>query len=155
MIKQSLARRNRKKRPPRKNGKRKNQMSVVVALPHEPQPPPHDRAPAKLRMALRSGRWKKSESGKKKPRLIWRLRRTPGIKASQSLDSTIKKAVVKYLLTYAAAGFRTILTDTRLEVVRSGGEVVPGAAADNVMQQKIETGKEKETETEIEVIVIS
>jgi hypothetical protein len=106
-------------------------------------------------MALRSGRWKKSESGKKKPRLIWRLRRTPGIKASQSLDSTIKKAVVKYLLTYAAAGFRTILTDTRLEVVRSGGEVVPGAAADNVMQQKIETGKEKETETEIEVIVIS
>lgn len=161
VTKQSLARRSRKKPPPRKNGKekRKNQLSVVVVLHHEPLPQPHGRVPAKLRMALRSGRWKKSESGKKKPRPIWRLRRTPGTKASQYLDSTTKKAAVKYLLTYAAAGFRMTSTDIRLEVARSGGGAVLGAAADNGTQQKIETEKEKEieteTETETELIVIS
>lgn len=151
VTRQSLVRRSRIKRPPRKNvkGKRKKQLSVVVVLHHEPLPLPLDRAPAKLRMASRSGRWKKSESGKKKPRLTWRLRRTPGTKASRSLDSTTKKVMVKYLLTYAAAGFRTISTDIRPAVARSGGEAVLGAVADSGMQQKIET------EIETELIVIS
>lgn len=154
VTKQSLVRRSRIKRPPRMNvkEKRKKQLSVVVVLHHEPLPLPLDRAPAKPRMASRSGRWKKSESGKKKPRLTWRLRRTPGTKASRSLDSTTKKVVVKYLLTYAAAGFRTISTDIRPEVARSGGEAVLGAAADSGMRQKIETETEKETETELIVI---
>lgn len=65
--------------------------------------------------------------------------------------------MVKYLLTYAAAGFRTISTDIRPEVARSGGEAVLGAVADSGMQQKIETEIEieTETETETELIVIS
>jgi hypothetical protein len=96
-------------------------------------------------MNLKSGRGKRSGSEKRKPRHIWRRKRTPETRACRSQDSTTRRAVVRNLPIYAAAGLQTILTDIRLEAARSAEAALPGPAMRLRTATVISTG----TETEI------
>jgi hypothetical protein len=80
-------------------------------------------------MSLKSGSRKRSRSGRRRPRHIWRLRRTPETKVYQSLDSTTKRAVARFPLTCAAVESTMTLTGTCLEAVRSAELVELGVVA--------------------------
>lgn len=149
--------RSRARRPPRKHPKkspkrkrqrkkrRRNHLIAEAVLDREPPPLPYDQALARYRMNLKSGRGKRSGSERKKPRPIWRRKRTPEARACRSQDSTTRRTVVRNLPIYAAAGSQTILTDIRLEAARSAEGVRPGPAMRPRTATVISTG----TETEI------
>lgn len=134
-----------RKRKRRRRRRKTNRLIVEAVLDHEPPPLPYDQALARYRMNLKSGRGKRSGSEKKKPRPIWRRKRTPEIRACRSQDSTTRRAVVRNLPIYAAAGLQTILTDIRLEAARSAEAVLLGPA----MRLRTATVISIGTETEI------
>jgi hypothetical protein len=137
-----------KKSPKRKRQRRKRRRNHLIAeavLDHEPPPLPYDQALARYRMNLKSGRGKRSGSERKKPRPIWRRKRTPETRACRSQDSTTRRTVVRNLPIYAAAGSQTILTDIRLEAARSAEGVLPGPTMQTRTATVISTGTETET----------
>jgi hypothetical protein len=127
----------------------KNGKIVEAVLGLEPRPLPPDLAQARLRTALRSGRWKRSGNEKRRPRPTWRLRRTPGTRACRSLDSMTRRAVARGLPTCVDAGIWTTLTDTHLEAVKSGEGVEVEVAADSGIETRteIETGTGRRPES--------
>lgn len=124
----------------------KNGKIVQVVLGLEPRPLPLDQAQARLRTALKSGRWKRLGSEKRRPRPIWRLRRMPGTRACRSPDLTTRRVVARGLLTCVDAGTWTTLTDIHLEAVKSGAGVEVGVAAGSGIETRteIETGRRSE-----------
>jgi hypothetical protein len=133
------------KKSPKRRRRKGNRLIAEVVLDHEPPPLPYDQALVRYRMNLKSGRGKRSGSEKRKPRHIWRRKRTPETRACRSQDSTTRRAVVRNLPIYAAAGLQTILTDIRLEAARSAEAALPGPAMRLRTATVISTG----TETEI------
>lgn len=154
VLKKSLERRNPTK-PPRRNARRKRRNHLTAEVLLEPQPLLRDLVLARLRTSLRSGSKKRSRSGRRRLRHIWRLRRTPGTKACQSQDSTTKRVVARFPLTCAAVESTMTLIGTCLEAARSVELVELGVVA--VSAKYLRIGIVNGTgETEIEIgIVIS
>jgi hypothetical protein len=96
------------------------------------------------RMSSKSGNSRKSKSGKRKPRLTWRLRRTPERKACRSPALTTRRIVVRRHLRHDTRVMDKQLTDMLLE---------PGTrdlGADRAATVGTETDSANETtETEI------
>lgn len=141
-------------KPPRRNGRRRRRNHPTVEVLLEPQPLLLDLVLARLRMSLKSGSRKRSRSGRRRPRHIWRLRRTPETKAYRSLDSMTKRVVARFPLTCAAVESTTTLIGTCLEAVRSAELVELGVVAVSVKYLRIAIANGiGETETEIGTVI--
>lgn len=84
-------------------------------LPLGPTPRRSDRHPAETRKKWRNGSAKRSRSEKRKPKLTWRLKRTPEPKVSRSPEWTTSLTVVRGPPICADARVRRMLTDICLE----------------------------------------
>lgn len=101
------------------------------------------------RMSSKSGNSRKSKSGRRKPRLTWRLRRTPERRACRSPALTTRR-IVPGTRDLGADRAATVGTGTGTANETTGTEIETGTGTDGTA---IETETENETENANETVI--